>query len=92
MTYRFLQWYIPDRMIPGLRRWAEQGIKPGDFLCAVLANDFMEICGRADDENMRNLPAYAAYLYNEMPRACWGSLEKMKAWQETFKTESKNNG
>jgi hypothetical protein len=37
---------------------------------------------RADTSNLYNLPAYVIYLYNEMPAACWGSPEKVKAWLE----------
>jgi hypothetical protein len=80
MTYKFRQWYIPDRMMPGIERYVEQRIIPGDFLQAVICNDLKEAVGRADDENMDNLPAYVAYFYNKAPSECWGSKEKMKRW------------
>lgn len=83
--YSFQEFYIPDRMMPGIRRYIEEKIPPGDFLTAVIQNDLSEACGRADDENMRNLPAYAAYFYNNAPMSCWGSKEKMKAWLESKK-------
>lgn len=81
--YKFQEFYIPDRMMPSLRRYIEEKIQPGDFLTAVIQNDLSEACSRADDENMRNLPAYAAYLYNEAPSICWGSKEKMEKWLAT---------
>lgn len=81
--YRFQEFYIPDRMMPGIKRYIEEKVQPGDFLTAVIQNDLSEACAKADDENMRNLPAYMAYFYNQAPSACWGSKEKMKAWLES---------
>ena len=71
---------IPERMAPGIRRYVEEGVKPGDFLCAVIAHDLFEAVGRADDENLENLPAYVAWFYNEAPGNCHGSHEVMLAW------------
>ena len=36
--------------------------------------------GQADRENLRNLPAYASYLYNEVSADCWGSPGKVREW------------
>lgn len=72
--------YIPERMMGGLRRYIERGVLPGDFLRAVLRNDLRAACERADDENLRNLPAYVSYLYNKAPSNCWGSPQKVSAW------------
>jgi hypothetical protein len=54
----------------------------GDFVTAVLANDFVEVVLRADDHNVEILPDYASYLYNMMPgrtgdptKDFWGSRE-----------------
>lgn len=82
--YEFRQFYIPARMMGGLQRYIQKGIPPGDFLTAVLSNDLSEAVARADDENVMNLPAYVAYLYNEAPGLCHGSREKMKIWIESF--------
>jgi hypothetical protein len=86
-TYRFREFYIPERMMGGLERYIAAGIPPGDFLTAVIENDLSEACGRADDENLRNLPAFAAYLYSQAPSDCWGSPATMKAWLGKFKTK-----
>lgn len=83
---------IPARMLPGLRRWIEQGIVPGEFLQAVLRNDFRAACERADDKNARILPAYVIYLYNEAPAACWGSLEKVNAWVKRMEDPANRTG
>lgn len=78
--YSYSDFYIPDRMMPSLKRYIEEKKAPGGFLTAVIQNDLSEACATADDENLRNLPAYAAYLYNFAPMDSWGSKEKMKAW------------
>ena len=87
--YRFREFYIPARMMEGLKRYIENKVPPGDFLSAVICNDLKEAIGRADDENLRNLPAYVAYLYNEAPSSCWGSKKKMDKWLEGDKNGSK---
>lgn len=90
IMYTFQNYYIPDRMMPGIRRYIEDGIPPGRFLTAIIQNNLSNACGQADDENMRNLPAYAAYFYNEVPLTCWGSKEKMNVW--IAQKGGKNNG
>ena len=83
--YQFREFYIPERMMGGIRRYIEHGIPPGDFLTAVICNDLKEAIGRADDENIKNIPAYVAYFYNEAPAPCWGSIELMQSWIARFK-------
>ena len=73
---------VPDYMRYGLEAYIEQGYMPGGFLTAVLENKFVDAVSNADLENTRNLQAYANFLYNYAPRACWGSREKVKAWSD----------
>ena len=80
MAYTFRHWMIPDRMMGAITRYIEQGVPPGDFLTAIIENNLSEAIGRADNENMANIPAYVAYFYNEAPGPCWGSPEKRRAW------------
>ena len=82
MTYKFWDYYIPDIVMAGLQRYINDHMKPGDFLLAVLKNDFNMAVAHADDENAVNLKAYMGYLNNEAPGNCWGSPEKVKAWLE----------
>jgi len=78
--YRFQDFYIPERMMGGIQRYIEQGIEPGSFLSAIICNDLKGACAQADDENLRNIPAYIAYFYNESPMSCWGSWKIMERW------------
>jgi hypothetical protein len=81
VSYQFRQFAIPEHMMTG---YIERGVPVGDFLTAVLENNLSEACGRADDDNLENLPAYVAYLYNEAPSPCHGSPEKVRAWSAHF--------
>jgi hypothetical protein len=78
--YTFREHYIPERMAYGIKLYVEHHVKPGSFLSAVICNDLTEAVGQADDENLRNIPAYVAYFYNEAPRGCWGSPERFTEW------------
>jgi hypothetical protein len=79
--YRFKDWYIPERMMPLIVAYVVHRHHPDDpFLDAVICNDLVEACLHADAENLANLPAYAAFFYNEAPAPCWGSREKVEAW------------
>lgn len=78
--YSFRGWGIPDYMREGIAAYITRGRPMGGFLTAVFENDLMEACGRADDNNLRNLPAYSAYLYNEAPRGCYGSKAAVANW------------
>ena len=73
-------YYVPVHMLPGLKRFILNGVKPGDFLYAVLCSNLKEAVGRADSENKRNLSAYMELLYNYAPATCWSSKEKVDAW------------
>lgn len=80
--YKFRNFYIPSRMMSGINMWVTHGIRPGSFLNAVLENNLRSACECADDENIVNLPAYIAYFYNDAPSQCWGSKEKVDAWEK----------
>ena len=73
---------IPERMMPGIKRYVEKGIIPGTFLQAVICNNLKEAFMLADDENFKNIAAYVGYFYNEVPADAWGSHEKMMQWSE----------
>jgi hypothetical protein len=87
VSYQFGRFYIPDRMMGGIERYIQHGIPPGDFLTAVICNDLKEAVGRADDENIEQLPAFVSYFYNEAPSPCWGSEEKMNDWMARFEKQ-----
>lgn len=78
--YEYLGFEIRPSMLSALQRYAFDGAPVGDFLRCVISNDFMGACGHADSENLRNLPAFSAWLYNEAPALSHGSGERYNAW------------
>ena len=79
-SYEFRGFTIDADMLEGIRNYVDHGIEPGSFLSAVICNDLKAAVGAADYRNIRNIPAFVGYFYNEAPSACWGSNEKMIAW------------
>lgn len=72
--------FIPFHMHEGMLRYIEHGVEPGSFLKAVLMNDMMRACEKADSENQDRLFDYARYLYCAAPRGSFGSPENVAEW------------
>jgi len=81
---------ISEHMLESIRAYITKGCPVGSFLQAVIANELTEACLRADDVNIRNLPAFAWFFYDRAPRQCWGSREAYKAWVELRGLEGLN--
>lgn len=90
--YHTGEFYIPDRMMGGILRYIEHGVRPGDFLQAVICDSLSDATITADDENLRNLPAFGYYFYMEVPTGLRGK-ENMEAWIKVKqeKREEKEN-
>jgi hypothetical protein len=80
-SYTFREFHIPEYMFPALRAYVFDGDVLEDFIEAIICNDLYRACETADDENLKNLPAYVAFFYNETPSDCWGSYEAMLEWK-----------
>jgi hypothetical protein len=63
--------------------FVEHGLRPGDFLMAVLSNDLMEAIYRADAQNQEDLIEICRYVYNEIPGNCWGNRTRVLDWMNT---------
>jgi hypothetical protein len=70
----------PGHTIHSLIRYARDKVPTGGFLQAVLCNDLMGACGKADLSNLKTLPAIAAFVYNQLPVECWGNKDKIREW------------
>jgi len=73
---------LPEGMRDSIVAYVEHGIPLGHFLDALLSNDFMGAVKRADEENLPALGNWGVYLYNYAPPRCFGSAEKVQAWQD----------
>lgn len=66
---------IPTNIKTEIDRYVSKKIPTNGFLLAVLSNDLSLCIGNADEENIKALPQIVSYIYNEIPRSCYGSLE-----------------
>jgi len=73
---------LPAHIQAGVQQYVEQGIIPGDFLQAVIANNLSESFALADEINQGQMFNIVKFFYNEMPSACWKSKEKMLMWNK----------
>lgn len=74
---------IPKFTLEAIKDWVANGRIAGGFLEAVLVNDLGLAVERADRSNEAALPAIIRYLYNETPRDCHGSRERVNTWRGT---------
>jgi hypothetical protein len=77
-TYRGMT--IPTDMLVSLNLYVSARQPPGGFLTAVLCNNLKAAVLSADPMNLKVLPAFVAYCYNEIPSICWGSSKKVDDW------------
>jgi hypothetical protein len=73
---------IPGHCQAALRWFVLEGRLPGNFLQAVLSNDLKNAVSMADEVNLPVLQKYVLFLFNYVPEPCWGSREKMHAWNK----------
>jgi len=71
---------IPLGILEGLSCYVVDGRPTGDFLRAVLTNDFTGSVCRADEASQEAFVNIAKFVVNELPSVCWGSVEAVDAW------------
>lgn len=64
---------IPRDTISDLEAYIERGRPLGGFMEAVVSNDLMQACGRADEYHATILFQIVAWLVNKAPAGVWGS-------------------
>ncbi len=80
-NFREVEMGIPAHMVEPVREYVVNGRRTGDFLRAVLANQFCEAVKRADAMNGASLLAWTDVLC-VLPCESWGSETKVAAWIE----------
>lgn len=72
---------VPKHLRGGIVRYIISGIKPGSFLCAVIANDLISVlCRASDDLSLEDLRAVCRWLHNDAPDRCHGTYVLMADW------------
>jgi len=79
-TYTFQYMHLTQNDTGAIKRYIQQGVRPGSFLTAVINNDLHSACECADNINIRIIPAYVAYLYNYAPSGSWGYPGAVDDW------------
>ena len=67
-------------MVPGIKRYVENRIRPGHFLTALFSNDLTGTFHSADKTNHALIRKWVRWVYNEMPGHMAGSREKVEAY------------
>lgn len=68
-------------LIDSLLEYVFNNCPTGGFLSAVLENDLSGAINRADLENRRCIADYVIFIWNYLPRDCWGSKERVDNWK-----------
>lgn len=84
-SFEFQGESVPEHMHAGIINWIVYGIRPGDFLNAVIENNLALAVMHADPINYANLKALVGFFHNEAPASCYGGPENVKRWEEAFK-------
>jgi len=78
--YRHNGQHIPSHLCKEIYDYIVNRHTPSSFLRAVIRNDLQNSLELANTECRLNLHAIVNVFYCLAPDACWGSLDKMKAW------------
>lgn len=70
----------PARFLESFERYINSGLRPGDFVAAVLSNDLANAVGRADDKAMEHFRDIFQVAYDLLPMKSHGSREAVEAW------------
>ena len=71
-----------EHMRETFRAWIERGRMGGGFFEALVSGDVTGALDHADEINRANFDALRNWLHWEAPAVCWGSREKVRAWEE----------
>ncbi len=72
---------LPQRFRDGMRRYLENGIRPGAFISGVLANEFSPTVLNADDDlTLYDLRTMVRWLHCNAPGVAFGSTDALKSW------------
>jgi hypothetical protein len=75
---------IPPAVLDAIYRFVEDGLMPGDLVCAVMANDLAGAITHADS-HVDCLDALVAFVHNRIPTICYKingvpSRKAMQRW------------
>jgi hypothetical protein len=77
---RLVECNVPDHLFEGLIEYLADRRPMGSFLTAIVSNDLMEACVRADPVNRYHICDVVLFLVNYAPADCWGSEKNVADW------------
>jgi hypothetical protein len=80
LRQRLIEAHVPESLHDGLVEYFAARRPVGSFLTAVLSNNFLEACTRADFYNARHLVEIARFLVHYCPAPAFGSPTAVDAW------------
>jgi hypothetical protein len=82
LLMRMIECQVPDHLHEGLVEYLAARRPVGSFLTAVLSNNLMDACVRADDLSRPHLVEIALFLLNYAPANAWGNEKAVFDWLE----------
>lgn len=73
---------VPHQFRGGVQLWVLAALRPGSFLCAVLANDLAAAVAYAGPGALEALPDIVHCLKHYCPAECWGAPVNVERWRE----------
>ena len=67
-------------IVKSLARYINHGIRPGNFLEAVLKNNLTEAVLQADPNSLLILVPLVGLIYARAPAGCWGGKRQVDRW------------
>jgi hypothetical protein len=77
---RLIQCDVPEQLHEGLTEYVAARRPVGSFLTAVLSNDLVAACTRADELCAPSIHRVVGFLINYVTAECWGSTARVTAW------------
>jgi hypothetical protein len=74
------EYRIPEHLHAGLYAYLVDHVRPGAFLCAVLANNLEQAVLRADHASELALPDLVRFIVFECSSQVYGSMSMVDAW------------
>lgn len=76
----YLDSNVPEHLREGIENWIERGITPGSFLRAVIRNDLMAACLRADELSYLHMRGVIRWFVQYAPNGSYGSDKVFSNW------------
>lgn len=79
---------LPEATKAELKHYVETGEVPSNFMQACIDNNLHKACCLADEsDEMQFAGVIMAWLHNEAPRNCWGTMGVRLLWQKAKRLE-----